>query len=67
MAQRITPNEKAFNADVVVSLAEKIQQPVPIVKKVYERELARLKTIARIPDYIVLFATRRTAERLARH
>jgi len=66
MSQLVTPNERAFNADVVVSLAQKIHQPLPIVKKVYEHEFARLKATARIPDYIVLFAARRTKDILAR-
>ena len=65
MSVLVTPQEKAFNADVVVALARKIHRPVPVVKKIYEREFARLKETARIPDYIVLFATRRTKDILA--
>jgi hypothetical protein len=42
--------------------------PLPIVKRVYEAELSRLQAVARITDYVVLFASRRTrAELLAGH
>jgi hypothetical protein len=34
---------EAVHADVVAALAEKTHQPLPVVKKVYEEELARLK------------------------
>jgi hypothetical protein len=36
------------------------------VKRVYEAEFARLKSSARITDYLVLFASRRTRAALAR-
>jgi hypothetical protein len=42
--------------------------PAPVVKRVYDAEFARLKSDARITDYLVLFAARRTRDALlARH
>jgi hypothetical protein len=42
--------------------------PLPVVKRVYEAEFARLKADARVTDYLVLFAARRTRDALlARH
>jgi len=50
----------------VQALAEETQQPVATVKVVYERELTALQSIARIKDYVALFAGRRTREVLQR-
>jgi hypothetical protein len=45
-----------------------MQCPLPVVKRVYEAEFARLKADARITDYLVLFAARRTRDvLLAQH
>jgi hypothetical protein len=42
--------------------------PLPVVRRVYEAEFARLKAGARITDYLVLFAARRTRDALlSRH
>jgi hypothetical protein len=60
-----TPNEEAVNADMVASIAEETHQPLPVVKQIYEEQYSRLKSDARLLDYLALFATRRTKEILA--
>jgi Protein of unknown function (DUF3562) len=52
--------EDAINQDAITSIAEQMHYPLPIVRRVYEAELARLKAGARITDYLALFAERRT-------
>jgi len=49
---------------VVNALAKEIQQPVENVKIVYEVELARLKSRAKVKDYLALLASRRAREKL---
>jgi Protein of unknown function (DUF3562) len=63
--QRTGQREATVNVDVIASLAEETQRPFPVVKEVYEAEFARLKAEARISDYLVLFASRRTRDVLA--
>ena len=58
-------NEEALNADTISALAEETYQPESVVKRVYEEQYARLKARARIQDYVVLFAARRTKDLLA--
>jgi hypothetical protein len=53
-------NEEAINQDAIASLAKETHHPLPIVKRVFDAEFARLKARARITDYLVLFASRRT-------
>jgi hypothetical protein len=61
-------NQDAINEDAITSLAREMHYPLPVVKRVYEAEFARLKADARITDYLVLFAARRTRDvLLARH
>ena len=60
-------NEDAINQNTITSLAQEMHCPLPVVKQVYEAEFARLKAGARITDYLVLFAARRTRDALARH
>lgn len=60
-------NEDAINQHAITSLAREMHCPLPVVKQVYEAEFARLKAGARITDYLVLFAARRTRDALARH
>ncbi len=52
--------EDAINQNAITSIAEEMHYPLPIVRRVYEAELARLKAGARITDYLALFAARRT-------
>jgi hypothetical protein len=49
---------------IITSIAQEVHYPVPIVKRIYEDEFARLKAFARVTDYVVLFASRRTRDRL---
>jgi len=49
---------------IIASIAQEIHYPVPVVKRVYEDEFARLQAMARVTDYVVLFASRRTRDRL---
>jgi Protein of unknown function (DUF3562) len=61
-------NEDAVNQDAITSIAKEMHYPLPVVKRVYDAEFARLKAGARITDYLVLFAARRTRDALlARH
>lgn len=61
-------NEASINQDAITSIAQEMHYPVPVVKRVYDAEFARLKEGARITDYLVLFAARRTRDALlSRH
>lgn len=56
---------RSFNGDVdheaiIRSIAQEMHYPIPLVKRIYEDELARLRALARVGDYLVLFASRRT-------
>jgi len=53
-------NQEAINQDAIATLAKETHHPVPVVKRVFDEEFARLKASARITDYLVLFASRRT-------
>jgi len=66
---RSNASEEDVDHDAVIAtIAKEMHTPVPVVKRVYEAELSRLKAGARITDYLVLFASRRTrAELLAGH
>lgn len=57
-------NEESINQDAITSIAQEMHTPLPIVKRVYEAEFARLKASARILDYVALFAARRTRDTL---
>jgi hypothetical protein len=49
---------------IISSIAQDVHYPFPIVKRIYEDEVARLRAFARVTDYVVLFASRRTKDRL---
>jgi hypothetical protein len=53
---------KDAEADLIESLARECNRPIDEVRAVYEAERDRLRSQARITDYLVLFASRRTAE-----
>jgi len=60
---------RGFKGDVdhdaiITSIAQEVHYPIPIVKRIYEDEFARLKAVARVTDYLVLFASRRTRDLL---
>jgi len=58
--------QQPLNDDAIDDLAHQTGEPIDRVRKVYEKEFARLAAIARIPDYLVLLAMRRTRESLGR-
>lgn len=57
-------DEEALHQSVVEALAQEIQQPVANVKSVYEYEFARLKSNAKVRDYLALLCSRRAREKL---
>jgi len=57
-------NEEALHQSVVNALAQEIHLPVANVKTVYEVEFARLKSSAKVKDFLVLLASRRAREKL---
>jgi hypothetical protein len=57
-------DEDAINQDAISSIASEMHYPLPVVKRVYDAEFARLKADARVTDYLVLFAARRTRDAL---
>jgi hypothetical protein len=64
MPDSADPIQDAINQDAITSIAQEMHYPLPVVKRVYEAEFARLKAGARITDYLVLFAARRTRDAL---
>ena len=56
--------EQALHHAAVRALAREIRQSIENVTTVYEGELARLKSNAKVRDYLVLLASRRTREKL---
>ena len=62
----IAAAQKALNDDAIDDLARETGEPIDRVRKVYEEEFARLAAIARIPDYLVLLAMKRTRGSLGR-
>jgi hypothetical protein len=61
-------DDDAINEDIITSIAEETHFPLPVVKRVYDAEFARLRADARVTDYLVLFAARRTRDALlAKH
>jgi hypothetical protein len=54
--------QDAVNLDVIATLAEDTHQPFELVKDVYEEQFARLSSEARITNYLILFASRRTRD-----
>jgi hypothetical protein len=68
MPDSTDPNKNAFNDDAISNIAQEMHYPLPVVRRVYETEFERLKSSARITDYLVVFAVRRTRDALlARH
>ena len=60
-----SPDERAAHAGAIASLAQEMRRPIDDVTRAYEVELARLKADARIPDFLTVFASRRTRSKLA--
>jgi len=59
-------SEETAHQVAIEELAEEVHQPVANVKAIYESEYARLRSEAKIMDYVPLFATRRAREALRR-
>jgi alanine dehydrogenase len=53
-------------ADIIERIAAETHRPIDEVKRVYDHEYARLKSEARVFDYVALFASRNTRAVLAR-
>ena len=64
-AQDVDASQDAVNANVIATLAEETHQPIEVVKDIYDDQFARLSARARVTDYLVLFASRRTRDLLA--
>ena len=64
MPLSVNRDEAKINEDTILSLAQETHYPLPIVTRVYQAEFARLKAEARVADYLVLFAARRTRDTL---
>ena len=60
-------SEETLHQAAIEELAQEVDQPLENVKAVYENEYARLKSDAKIMDYVGLFASRRAREALRRH
>jgi len=58
-------DQEKISTSTIESLAREMSRPVSEVKDIYEGEFARLREGARIHDYLVLFASRRTRDVLA--
>jgi hypothetical protein len=56
------PSLDQLNLDVIATLAEETRQPFEVVADVYQQQFSRLSERARVTDYLVLFASRRTRD-----
>jgi hypothetical protein len=65
--QRNATSSETTNTLIIESIASETHRPIEEVKRVYDDQFARLKSGARITDYLVLFAARRTRAALAGH
>ena len=57
-------NDEAEETLALESLAAELDLPVFEVRTAYERQLARLRAAARVPQFVALFALRNTREAL---
>ena len=57
-------DEEAVSRSAIEALARETAHSIDEVRDIYEGEFARLRDGARIHDYLVLFASRRTRDRL---
>ena len=64
IAQRLYGDDD-MTASVVEAIASETQRSLDEVRQVYASEFALLSSDARVTDYLVLFATRRTRAALA--
>jgi len=59
-------DDEALHRRAIERLAQKIDRPVARVKAVYETEYARLMSVAKITDYVGVFASRHARDLLLR-
>jgi hypothetical protein len=59
-------DEETLHERAIEELAQEVDQPIAGVRAVYEGEFARLKSGAKITEYLALFANRRARETLLR-
>lgn len=64
MGQFSNADDEEVNRSTIETLAREMSRPIDEVREVYESEFARLRAGARITDYLVLFASRRTRDAL---
>jgi len=60
------PDTDDTNQDLIESIAKEMHHPLPVVRRVYQEQLARLTAEARIVDYVAVLAARRTRDVLSR-
>jgi hypothetical protein len=65
-AEAGSTREEALKANTIAALAQETRQPLAVVREIFDGEYAHLTTTARIADYVVLFATRRARDVLAK-
>lgn len=66
VARLLSDSEKeAVNLDAIEALSRETSRPFDEVKEIFEGEYARLREGARVTDYLLLFASRRTRDALA--
>jgi uncharacterized protein DUF3562 len=63
-SRHIDVDQESIHRDAIVEIAKLTHRPVPVVRRIFEEQFARLKSQARITDYLVLFASRRTRDLL---
>jgi hypothetical protein len=57
-------NDEVEESLAIESIAAEFHLPIVEVRHTYERQLARLKSAARVPQFVTLFALRSTREAL---
>lgn len=57
-------DQEEVSRNAIEALARETSRPIDEVKEIYEGEFARLRADARITDYLILFASRRTRDTL---
>jgi hypothetical protein len=57
-------DQEALHLKAIESLALETGHELPLVKQIYEAELAQLQVGARVRDYVVLLSSRRARETL---
>lgn len=58
------PESETLHLKAIQSLATETGHEVSVVRAVYEKELARLQSTARVAEFVVLLSSRRAREAL---